>query len=89
MKREHLGWIVACLLIVVVAAGAMHQQAVGVGRFQIVTDAVPIETFVGGRRYPAMTLLLNTETGEARPLLNGEGGLGWNPPIEIEWQEWK
>jgi hypothetical protein len=89
MKREQLGWIVACLLIVVVAAGAMQQQAVGVGRFQIVSGVVPLEIHGVGRRYTALSVLLNTETGEARPLIDGKQGLGWNPPIEIEGQEWK
>jgi hypothetical protein len=35
MKRERLGWIVAALLIVVIAAGAMQQQPGQVGRYQL------------------------------------------------------
>jgi hypothetical protein len=90
MKREQLGWIVACLLLVVVAAGAMQRQAGPVGRFQIITGVVPQQSIVAGRPSSSgLTVLLNTETGEARPLIDGQDGVGWNPPLEIEGQEWK
>jgi hypothetical protein len=67
MKREHLGWIVACLLIVVVAAGAMQQRADGpVGRYQMVSGRhvrnIVTADGLAEKEVPTM-LLLDTTTG--------------------------
>jgi len=66
MKREQLGWIVACLLLVVVAAGAMQRADGPVGKYQIVSgrhvrELVTADGLVE-KEVPTM-LMLDTTTG--------------------------
>lgn len=85
MKREHLGWIVAALLVVVVAAGAMQQQG-QVGRYQLFQGRYDITAGEPGddRREDAEALFrIDTQTGEVCRFVCAIGPAGiveaWKP----------
>jgi hypothetical protein len=93
MKREISGWVVAGLLgVLMVSMGAMQQTAQQAGRFQITSLMQPMmitrdsdgKEVVSEQR---ITILLDTETGEARQLIytvNADGmQAAWTAPFTL------
>jgi hypothetical protein len=77
MKRENLGWFVAAMVVLAAAVMGAAPGASDVGRWQIVSsrqtfydESNPKETV--GKEKP-ITFLLDTKTGDARPLVNSSG----------------
>jgi hypothetical protein len=79
MNRERLGWVVACLLAAVCAAGAMQPQGRD-GRYQLVPARVKI---VGQQAVVDVDTVfrIDTVTGETVEFMNGPGieGTWWAP----------
>lgn len=85
MKRKSLGWFVAAGMLVVVCMGAMAQNDLPIGRYQVASGVSQTVRKGGELDTISVVLLVDTVTGQTRALYAPEGAnIRWTGILQTD-----